>query len=156
MFPKEPGEDHGEADISLQLVERTMVEQIFTLQPTENSTLAQVDMAQRKLHPWRALTGTGLWKKLWSLDMRTMLEQVCPEALGKDPCRSRKNCEMKEMAERNCNELTDTPILLPLSCSMGIWDGGGRGCGKGEVETGKRGWRKAVLVFLSLFHTFQL
>lgn len=72
-----------EAGISLQLVERTMVEQVFTLQPMENSTLAQVDIAQRKLHPWRALTGTGVWKKLWSLEVRTMLEQVYPE--GQQP-----------------------------------------------------------------------
>lgn len=38
------------------------------------------------------------------------------------------------MIEKSCNELTATPILLPLRCSMGIWDGGGRELGKGEVK----------------------
>lgn len=59
-------EKKGEAGISLQLVERTVVEQTLTLQSMENPTLAQVDMTQKKLHPWRALRGAGSWKELWA------------------------------------------------------------------------------------------
>lgn len=36
--PAVPREDRGKTDISLGLVERTMVEQIFTLQPMEDPT----------------------------------------------------------------------------------------------------------------------
>lgn len=58
------------------------------------------------------------------------------------------------MAEKNCNGPTATPILLPLYCSMEIWDGGGRGKERerrSEAETGKKWWGKAILVFCFVF-----
>jgi len=44
MLPAAPGKDHVEAGISLQLAERTMVEQTATPQSVEEPTLGQVDM----------------------------------------------------------------------------------------------------------------
>lgn len=64
MFPTEPGEEGGSRYFPAACGEDN--DGADTLQSMENSTLAQVDMTQRKLHPLRALTGAGPWKKLWA------------------------------------------------------------------------------------------
>lgn len=45
-YPAALRRDHGGAGISLQLVERTMPDQMSTLQPVENLMLEQMDMPE--------------------------------------------------------------------------------------------------------------
>ena len=47
-------------DISLQSVEKTMLEQISTLQPMEDSMPEQVDISSRNCGLWRAHRGADI------------------------------------------------------------------------------------------------
>lgn len=58
--PAAPGEDHSGAGLSLQSMERTVLEQISSLQCPEDPVPQHMDVSWRNCDPWRAHTGTGV------------------------------------------------------------------------------------------------
>lgn len=90
----------------------TTVDQVSTVQPTENLTLWLVEISWKNLYPWRAHITAESWQEL--------------QAMGRSPCRNRLSVWSRFSGA--CGEPTQDQFTKSVSCGEGLCTEAGKKC----------------------------